>query len=565
VLADLLPRTRRTSFVRAESSVFVGRRGELSALAGALGAARLVTLVGEAGAGKTRLAQRFALSQRGAYEGQGGVWFCALGEARDVEAMSAAVARALSIAGEATASGDAAVTAIGRALAARGRALVVLDNVDPPFAPGAAPVVQRWLALAPEARFLVTSRAPLGLAAEHPLPVGALSLPDGADLGGDAAALFLSRVRARQPDFVPSAGDAYAIAGLVRRVRGVPLAIELCASRFADGEGRGFPPRRAGSDAEAIAWSFRRLDPLEREVLAQCSVFRGGFTGGAAERVVALPRGASPPVGAVLQALVAKGLLQVAGEASPRLSLCEAMRAQAASALESSEESAAVPFRHARYFLDRAAGPLTDLPATDASARSLDDLAAERENLEAVLDLGAEQRRPDLVLRAALALDVIAAGTGLTRAQLAVLDAMLAAVDVAPLAGIDAAMMGRALGVRAGALRALGRLDEAERDASVALALARQGGNRRQIAAMHLAVGGARFQLGDLEPALAHGRAALQEATAAGDARAEPQALSSSAACSRPWATRPGRASTTRAPSRSRCPARTRSPSAAPP
>ena len=122
MVADLLPRSRRTSFRELEASAFVGRRRELAALGRVERESRLVTLVGEAGVGKTRLAQRFAASQHSAYEG---VWFCDLRDARDAEAMCAALARALFIADEATVVGDGAVVAAGRALAARGRVLVV--------------------------------------------------------------------------------------------------------------------------------------------------------------------------------------------------------------------------------------------------------------------------------------------------------------------------------------------------------------------------------------------------------------------------------------------------------
>src|SRR6202012_5980530 len=103
-----------------------------------------------------------------------------------------------------------------------------------------------------------------------------------------------------------SSAESAAIGDLLRRVRGVPLASELCAARFAGGDGGAlFSARglRVGSaDAQAIAWSFAQLDPWERELLAQCSVFRGGFTLAAAERVVELPPprrgaggGAPPP------------------------------------------------------------------------------------------------------------------------------------------------------------------------------------------------------------------------------------------------------------------------------
>ena len=533
-----------------ESSPFVGRGRELAELAARVRESRLVTLVGEAGVGKTRLAQRFALAQRAAYEAAGGVWCCDLRAARDVEAMSAALARALFIGDEVTAWGDAAVTAVGRALAARGRALVVLDNVEQ-LLPAGAEVLVRWLDLATQARFVVTSREPLYVLGEELLDLPPLTLPAeiggvlGGHFEGDAMELFVARVRGLEQGYAPSPDESASITDLLRRVRGVPLAIELCASRFSGGGERALfagPGRllgrgllgRGAMEEEEIAWSFALLDPSEREVLVQCSVFRGGFTLAAAERVVELPRAPGRRrVDEVIRALLQKGLLQkLRGEAGatepPRFGMCEAIRGHAARSLDEGVEAAGAPWRHAQHYLDRASGPLIDLPATLWSARSRDELAAERENLEAVLELGAAQIPPrrDLVLRAVIALDVISSGTGLPRAQLARLDHALGAVGAAGDAGsLDPALVGRALGARAAALRALGQLDEAERDARVALSLARQAGAAQQIVAMELAVGMARFQLGELDEALARSEAALAEARSSGDRRAEPVAL----------------------------------------
>ena len=127
--ADLLPGQRRRSLLSHEDSPFVGRLHELGLVRGAVAEGRLVTLSGEAGIGKTRLAQHFANEQRSAYATAGGVWFCDLRDARDAEAMCSTLARTLNIADEATIVGDGAVTAVGRALATRGRALVVLHAV----------------------------------------------------------------------------------------------------------------------------------------------------------------------------------------------------------------------------------------------------------------------------------------------------------------------------------------------------------------------------------------------------------------------------------------------------
>ncbi|MEP7124152.1 MAG: tetratricopeptide repeat protein [Byssovorax sp.] len=475
---------------------------------------------GEAGIGKTRLAQHFAHEQRSAYETAGGVWFCDLRDARDAEAMCSTLARTLNIADEATIVGDGAVTAVGRALATRGRALVVLDNLEQ-LLPDGARVVLRWLDLAREVRFLVTSREPLYLLGEELVELSALSLPDGASPDGDAVRLFVERVRALREAYTPTGDEPAAIRELVLRLRGVPLAIEICASRLGSGDVRSvLGAVEARGATRSIAWSFRRLLPWERETLAQCSVFHGGFTPEAAARVVRLDHDGRT-VADVLSVLLHKSLIQTArAEAGARYALCEGIRLAAAELLEQGADAAATRLRHAQYFLDRSSGPLTDFPVTAASARTRDELAADRENLEAVLDLGATSRRADLVIRAAIALDVISAGTGLSRADLARLDTALTTST-----SLDPSLTGRALALRAGALRAVGRLAEADRDAFTALGLARAAKNGRQITAMCLAVGAARFQLGDLEWALAHGKAALLQARADGDGQAEPAVL----------------------------------------
>ena len=503
-----------------EDSPFVGRLRELSVLRRAVAEGRLVTLSGESGIGKTRLAQHFALEQRAPYEMAGGVWFCDLRDAHDAEAMCSTFARTLSIADEATLVGEAAITAVGRALAARGRALVILDNVEQ-LLPEGARVVLRWLDLAPEARFLVTSREPLFVIGEEVVALDALSLPGGATEEGDAVRLFVERVRALRETYAPSGDEPAAIGELVRRLRGVPLAIEMCASRLGSGDVRtvlGAAEIRGA--ARSVAWSFRRLLAWERETLAQCSVFHGGFTPEAASHVVRLGHD-ERAVGDVLSVLLHKSLIQTArAESGVRYALCEGIRAEAAEMLEQGAEASATRFRHAQYFLDRSAGPRTDFPLTAVSARTREELAADRENLEAVLDLGAATRRADLVIRAAIALDEIAAGSGLSRAHLAQLDTALTTAY-----SLDRALTGRALALRAGALRAVGKLVEADRDAFTALGMAREAKNGRQITAMCLAVGAARFQLGDLEWALAHAKAALLQARADGDRRSEPVAL----------------------------------------
>src|SRR5450432_846930 len=146
-------------------TTFVGRTAELSALRGLMlqGGARLVTLLGPPGMGKTRLALRFAeeLSESGR---SGGSWFVDLSAARTLEELCAAVSTQLGV-GFAE-SGDMVVR-IAHALAARGEILIVLDNFEQLVVDGAN-AVATWIALAPEARFLITSREVLRVMGETP-------------------------------------------------------------------------------------------------------------------------------------------------------------------------------------------------------------------------------------------------------------------------------------------------------------------------------------------------------------------------------------------------------------
>jgi predicted ATPase len=514
---------------------------------------RLVTLSGEAGIGKTRLAQHFAHEQRSAYETAGGVWFCDLRDARDVEGMCSTLARTLNIADEATIVGDGAVTAVGRALATRGRALVVLDNLEQ-LLPDGASVVLRWLDLAREARFLVTSREPLYLLGEELVELSALSLPDDAAPEGDAVRLFVERVRALRDAYTPSGDEPAAIRDLVLRLRGVPLAIEICASRLGSGDVRsvlGAAEVRGG--ARSIAWSFRRLLPWERETLAQCSVFHGGFTPEAASHVVRLDHD-ERAVADVLSVLLHKSLIQTArAEIGVRYALCEGIRAAAAELLDQGEGGAATRQRHAQYFLDRSSGPLTDFPATAASAQTRDELAADRENLEAVLELGAATRRADLVIRAAIALEVIAAGTGLSRAHLARLDNALTTST-----RLDPSLTGRALALRAGALWAGWSRPIATRSPRSGWRARRRTGGRSRRCAWRSAGRGSSSATSSGRSRTARRRCCRRAKTAT--CERSPRRCSRSAACSRRWASSRGRGRTTRPRSGSRSITTTRSP-----
>ena len=204
----------------AEPDRFVGRGSDLAAIARQFEAGtRLLTLLGPAGTGKTRLAIRYGRGWLG--DLPGGVWFCDLSEASTLDGIHVATASALGVrlgAGDATAQ-------LAEAIAGRGRCLVVFDNFEQVMQHAAA-TVGRWLD-APDATFMVTSRERLNLPGE------VVQLVEPLPLDGPAIELFVARAHAVRHDFAPDDAQRIVIAEIVRLLDGLPLAIELAAARIA--------------------------------------------------------------------------------------------------------------------------------------------------------------------------------------------------------------------------------------------------------------------------------------------------------------------------------------------
>ena len=298
----------------AERDAFVGRHDALLELAHRFDAgARLVSVLGMGGSGKTRLATHFGWAWLGNFPG--GVWFCDLSQARGMDGITHAVAAAL----EVPLGKDDPVVQLGNAIAGRGPCLVILDNFEQ-VSRHAEETLGHWLDRAGDAQFLVTTREVMGLAGEQ---VYALApLPPNA-----AAELFVRRAVAAKSDFQASPDDEAAIAPLVKLLDGLPLAIELAAARV-----RLLPPNvlllrmserfkvltSAGGRRDRQAtlratfdWSWDLLSPAERAALTQISVFEGGFTLEAAEVVLDLSafEGAPWPMDTV-QSLVEKSFVR---------------------------------------------------------------------------------------------------------------------------------------------------------------------------------------------------------------------------------------------------------------
>jgi predicted ATPase/Tfp pilus assembly protein PilF len=290
----------------SERDAFVGRASDLEDLERTLDDARIVTLVGPGGMGKTRLAIRFGARA----PWPGGSWFCDLTEAKTADGVASAVGGALSVQ---LGRGDA-IGQLGHAIAGRGRCLLVLDNFEQ-VVRHAGETVGRWRQLAPEATFLVTSRVRLQLEDERAIAVEPLSLEEGTEL-------FSLRAHGLRPGLEFSDDEARDI---VRHLDGIPLAIELAAARtrvmsvgqIAENVRKRFQLLAGGSGARhetllgTIDESFGLLTPWERAAWAQCAVFEGGCTLDAALSVLdvtAWPD--APPVVDILRSLVDQSLLR---------------------------------------------------------------------------------------------------------------------------------------------------------------------------------------------------------------------------------------------------------------
>ena len=331
----------------AERDAFVGRLDALADLADAYaGGARLVSLVGTGGAGKTRLALRHGWQWLGDHPG--GVWFCDLSAARTLDGIAHSVALGLQL----PLVGADPVAQIGHALAGRGDCLLILDNFEQ-LVRHAEASLGRWLSLAPQARLLVTTREVLGMPGEQAVPVQGLPHEAGVRLFHERARAAIGRALL--------AAEALAVPDLVAALDGLPLAIELAAARSRIlspqqmlgrigerfrllGQATGRRDRQATLRA-TLDWSWDLLDEAERQALAQLAVFEGGFTLALAEAVLHLPGGAAAPwPGDLVQSLVQKSLVRQLP--AQRFDLLRTVQDYAAEQLASRGIAAAAQARH---------------------------------------------------------------------------------------------------------------------------------------------------------------------------------------------------------------------------
>ncbi|HYI16821.1 MAG TPA: BTAD domain-containing putative transcriptional regulator, partial [Thermomicrobiales bacterium] len=343
----------------------LGREDALDELRQLLGTARLVSLVGPGGVGKTRLAREAARDAGPAAR----TWFVDLAAVADGRRVPHAIASALRLRHDPARDDlDLVIDALSRA-----NALLILDNCEH-LIDACATTVDRLLRACPAARLLVTSREPLGVAGEVTVPVGPLALPDRRqDIAVEdlalvpSVALFCERALAAQPAFRLTSVTAPDVVTICSMLEGLPLAIELAAVRLRTMTAgqiaaqlgnaldlltrgpRTAPPRQRSLRA-TLDWSYRLLDAGERAVLRAVAIFSGSWSVAAADAVADRPDGRS--TFELLTSLAEKSLIVPTGTAvDVRYRMLEPVRQWALQLLNEAGERDAVQHRQRAWYV----------------------------------------------------------------------------------------------------------------------------------------------------------------------------------------------------------------------
>jgi predicted ATPase/class 3 adenylate cyclase len=399
-------------------SPLVGRLREMDELADLLTRRRLVTLTGPGGTGKTRLALELARRLLPGFPD--GVFFVALEEARDRAAVVARIAAELGIHDQPERELEAVLAGSLRDR----RLLLVLDNFEQ--AVQAAPLVADLVARSPGLVVVVTSREILRVSGEQEYAVPPLGVPDAVDLPPperlaeyESVALFVERASAVVAGFALTADNADAVAGICRRLDGLPLAIELAASRvkllspqailqrlerslpLLTGGGRDVSDRQRTLRG-AIDWSYELLDEVERRLFTRLAVFAGGWTLDAAEAVASPAGELGTEVLDGMALLADKSLVRVE-PGGDRFSMLHVVREYAAGVLDADPAADEVRRRHASHVLKVAEEAEPELVGSDIPSWQR-RLRAEEENIRTALAWATERGETELGLRIAGAL-----------------------------------------------------------------------------------------------------------------------------------------------------------------
>jgi predicted ATPase/class 3 adenylate cyclase len=438
-------------------STFIGREKEIAEGLRLLHGARLLTLTGPGGTGKTRLSLQLAAEAAEWFPD--GTYWVPLAPITDPELVPSTIAHSLGV----QVSGKEAPLDRVREHVRNKRMLLVMDNFEQILP--AVTDVSALLGSSPELRVLASSRAPLRISGEQEYPVPPLELPDPERLPAlevlaqsDAVRLFVERATAVKPDFRVTAENAAAVAEICNRLDGLPLAIELAAARVKLLSPQAMAPRLKGLDLlastslertdrqrtlrGAIGWSFDLLDQGMQRLFARCAVFVGGA---ALEQVEAVCGPAAEIGREVLHALgelVDQSLMrQVDAYGEPRFRMLVTIREYALERLAASGEGDELRRRHGEAYLAVAEAAAPNLQGNDQK-RWLDLVEREHDNLRAALEWAISGRRVEEASRLVSALWRFWQSRGYLREGRAWAERVLALPGAAPatrLRALDAA------------------------------------------------------------------------------------------------------------------------------
>jgi predicted ATPase len=400
----------------AQISSFVGRTVETATISSLVTTSRLVTLTGAGGVGKTRLALQVAAHELEC--ARDGVWFIDLAPLGDESLVAATTAKVLGIpVGSRDSVEDTLVDGIGQQ-----RLFIVLDNCEHVI-DACARLTDGLVRRCPNVVVLATSREPLGVDGEHVHRVPSLTLPGpddaiDASLDTEATRLFIERAAQHGVSLEWSRTTAQSVGRICRLLDGIPLALELAASRLrmmsvVDLEARldeRFSLLTGGSRAAlprhrtllaTVEWSWDLLNAAEQDTMSRLSVFAGGFDLAAAEGVVGGLGDAGGDTVDVLGALVDKNLVQFDDVGGPvRYRLSETIRQFSTRQLaaRSTTEVTATRTSHRDYYLAFAERAAPELESSD-QARWLDLVDLDLDNLRAAISYSLEQKDPAPGLR----------------------------------------------------------------------------------------------------------------------------------------------------------------------